>query len=165
MDTWYIDETFNKDGTTTFCAVLFDSKKSQIVKAKLKKIIKNRFAGVPKKLRVRLLSELKLSDLRFVEDTRILKEIIELIECQIIDVKYKTIKYQKANKEKSQYVAEYSKFIKSLGTEWKIVIDRCDSIKFSDQIVDETGNKNVSWGNSKESIGIQLADIMLYKKT
>ena len=165
MDTWYIDETFNKDGTTTFCAVLFDSRKSKIVKSKLRKIVKKRVPIHSNEFRSKLLSEIKLFDIKRTGNKKLLEEIINEIKPWIMKVEYRTIKYQKFTREREPYIRGYSEFIKTLGTKQKIIIDKCDDVKFSDDIVDKTNNMNVSWANSKEVFGIQLADIMLFEKT
>ena len=165
MDTWYIDETFNKDGTTTFCAVLFDSSKAKLIKSKINKVIKKRINNPSNKMRQLLLSEAKLSYLKRLNNNKLTNDLITLIHLTAINVIYKTIKCQKANHERKLYIQLYSDFVKTLGDDYPIVIDRCDTNLFSDAIVNATGMNNVSWINSSTHIGIQMADILLAEKT
>ena len=144
MKTWYIDETFNKDGTTTFCAVLFDSNKAKLLHAKINKIIKKRIGDPSNKTRQLLLSELKLSVLKRYGKEKLMNDITSLVELAVEDTVYKTIPVQKSKEEKKQYISLYSKFIISFGGENPIIIDRCDSVKFSNEIINAANMVNVS---------------------
>ena len=144
--------------------MLFDSNKAKLVHAKINKIIKKRISDPSNSTRQSLLSELKLSILKRYDNKRLSNDLISIIELAVEETAYKTIPVQKSKQERKKYTSLYSEFIISLGTETPIIIDRCDSIKFSNEIINATKMANVSWNDSNSHIGIQLADMLLVKK-
>ena len=95
---------------------------------------------------------------------RLLSELIKIIDLTKIDVKYKTIDSNKRKSKKDRYTTLYANFIKTLGVDHPIIIDRCDTVKFSNAIINKTKMNNVSWNSSNVHIGIQMADMLLFKK-